>query len=70
MYLKASYVHFPSFLSSQVCDEIINLGEKKLVTAYTNKKQDVRNSEVAWLTDKSVYDLIVPAVKEANTKTG
>ena len=70
MFLKVPYVHFPSFISSHICDEIISIGEEKLVKAYTNKKQGVRNSEIAWLTDKSIYDLIIPAVKDANTQSG
>ena len=70
MFLKTPYVNFPSFISPQICDEIISIGEEKLVKAYTNEKQDVRSSEIAWLSDKSIYDLIIPAIKDANTKAG
>ncbi len=70
MHLKVPYVHYRSVISSQICDEIVDDGRKRLVEARTNKQQDVRKSQVAWLTDKRIYDLVLPYIKDANQKAG
>jgi len=70
MHLKVPYVHYRSVISSQICDEIVDNGRKGLVEARTNKQQDVRKSQVAWLTDKRIYDLVLPYIKDANQKAG
>jgi PKHD-type hydroxylase len=35
-----------------------------------NKDTYVRDSEVAWLRDQSIYDLVVPVIDEANKRAG
>ncbi len=70
MYLKFPYVHYRSVVPPQICDGIIDVGRKRLVQAKTNQRQDTRESKIAWLDDKRIYDLVLPYIKDANQKAG
>ena len=81
MILNDYYWFFQSAISSSDCDRIINLGiEKNPVLGKTGKSLDslddlsklkqLRNSNISWLDEKWIYELIQPFVHEANQKAG
>ena len=65
---------FKSALSSEVCDKIIKHGlSQKLTKATTNpstNRGSVRDSEIVWLDDPWILDLIMPYVERANKEAG
>jgi len=81
MTLKEYYWFFTSVISPDICDKIIELGlSKKLeigsIGKYTNKNKltkkeledlkQKRNSNILFLNDKWLYDLILPFINSAN----
>lgn len=80
MNLKEYVWIFPSVIHSKTCDEIIEYGlQKTLELARTGngKNNDTpensskkRKSEVTWLDDKWLYDLIHPYINQANIEAG
>ena len=77
MILKNYYYWFESALSNEICDIIIQLGKSKQESkANLGREADVkdlskvRNSNIAWINEKFVYDSIHPFVHEANKKAG
>ncbi len=62
----------PGAIDSDICDSIIKLGlsqEKK--KAVTQKKlENTRESDVVWLYDSWIIELIQPFVHEANKNAG
>jgi PKHD-type hydroxylase len=80
MNLKEYVWIFPSAINSKTCDEIVEYGlQKTLEVARTGdgKNNDTpensskkRKSEVTWLDDRWLYDLIQPYVSEANVEAG
>ena len=55
-------------LSHEICQKIINLGEKKWIPAKVDNKsvQSDRKSDIVWTSEKWVYDLISPYIFTAN----
>jgi len=86
MNLENYYWFFESVLTPETCDKIIKLGlEKKDHLAITGldkkdplklsikEKKDLkkkRNSNVTWLNDKWIYDMIHPYIHQANKSAG
>jgi PKHD-type hydroxylase len=77
MILKNYYYWFESALSDNVCDMIMQIGKSKQESkAILDREADVkdlskvRNSNVAWISEKFVYDSIHPFIHEANKKAG
>jgi PKHD-type hydroxylase len=84
MVLKDYFWYFSKALSPQVCDEIkkFALNKKKKELALTggfklkkNKKdienmKKIRNSNLVWLNEKWLYNLLTPYVEIANTNAG
>ena len=67
---------FKSALSPEECDKIIKYGlSQKLTKATVNSinpslRGSVRDSEIVWLYDPWILDLIMPYVERANKETG
>ena len=77
MILKNHYYYFKSALSDNVCDMIMSLGKTKVEKvadlgreAKNEDLSKIRNSNIAWLNDKFIYDVIHPYVNEANKRAG
>ena len=108
MFLKNQYWCFDKFLSKEICNKIIYMGEHKIAsnnlkgistpaaTAGQHERAEycvdrplnelslsdlrkegltkddfyVRDSEICWLDDKWLYDLITPKIFEANKLAG
>jgi|TARA_R110002060_G_C2120549_1_gene98681 PKHD-type hydroxylase len=80
MNLKNYYWYFPSAIPKRICDEISKYGkqlqEQIAVTGSTGKKKlnlkqekdlkKVRNSNVAWMNDRWIYNEIQPYIHQAN----
>jgi hypothetical protein len=84
MNLNYYYWYFTKALSEDNCNQIIKTANKKRkktgITGYSAKKiskeqknilkKQIRNSNVVWLTDKWIYDLIHPYINLANKNAG
>jgi PKHD-type hydroxylase len=81
MNLENYYYYFQKVIPDRVCDEIINYGKSILKqkgvrgkVGRENKKlkdlKQVRDSNIAWLTDPWIYREIHPYVNEANKAAG
>lgn len=76
MQLQTPYKVFPGVLSSIKCKEILEIGneqfKKETLNATTalgsDKKQ--RSSEITWLNNDKIYDLLFPYIAEANKCCG
>lgn len=72
------YWYFDSIYSNKECDKIIKTAEKfksKKGTINKGKKKpgtslDIRNSNVVWLNEQWIFDLILPQLQAANTNAG
>ena len=55
-------------LSHEICQKIINLGEKRWMPAKVSGKSydPIRKSDIAWTSEKWVYELISPYIFSAN----
>ena len=69
--------HWKQELSPEICQDLINLGKGKWNAATTiGSEQDgvslknTRKSDVVWLEDQWVYDLIWPYMASANEQAG
>ena len=71
---KYLYWYFDGFFSNEVCDKIISLAKtKKTKKGSVNtglekpvKHLKTRNSNIVWLDEKWIYDLISPKIQQAN----
>ena len=79
MNIEYPYWYFDSAISSEKCNEIINLAktkERSSGSLISNKKKesissnDIRNSTVAWIDDKWIFKLIHPYIHAANKQAG
>ena len=76
MDLNVPYIFYKSALKSEVCDRIIDIGNTNLSTATVNHlspetiNNKLRDSQVSWLTDEWIYDLIFPYINNANNEAG
>ena len=78
MHLLYSYWYFPSALPINMCNNIIKAGKAarfNKATTGNNKKataevQKKRKSNVSWLNDKWIYNLIHPYIHTANRNAG
>lgn len=81
MILNDYYWFFKSALDSETCDKIINMGLEanpnlgktgKLSEddSDLSKLKQIRNSNVSWLDERWLYELLQPYVHEANSKAG
>ncbi len=84
MNLKYYYWYFQSALSNEICDKIIELGnskkeeigvtgnfrEKELSKKDIKELNKTRNSNVTWLNDQWLYDIIYPYIHTANKSAG
>jgi PKHD-type hydroxylase len=84
MNLKYYYWYFQNALSNEICDKIIELGnskkeeigitgnfrERELSKKDTKELKKTRNSNVTWLNDQWLYDLIYPYIHTANKSAG
>lgn len=67
------YWYYPAKISHEVCQDLINLGKGKWDSAkITNKGEldHVRKSDVVWVDEQWVYDLIFPYMMDANEGAG
>ena len=63
------YWYFNKAISQEICQKIINLGEGKwdqAETLGTSGYSHVRKSDIVWIHDQWVYDLIWPYMANAN----
>jgi PKHD-type hydroxylase len=70
MNLKNYYWYFTSALSKKTCKKIIDAGIKlpleKAVIDKDTKNLKKRNSNISWINDKWIYDIIFPFIENAN----
>ena len=68
------YYGWDSVLTHEICQRIINLGKGKweegIVIEEDVNLHDTRKSDVAWIDDQWVYDLIWPYMMSANESAG
>ena len=66
----ALYWYYPKEISKDICQKIIDLGKDKWETAGIVKgKIKDRKSEVYWVSEQWLYDLIWPYMLNANEQT-
>mgnify|MGYP003624780105 CR=1 FL=1 len=81
MQLLNSYMYFKSALTDQQCDEIIKAGESEMdlilkhggsTSAETlyGKTSSQRDTDVSWLNQTKIYELLHPFMHEANSVSG
>lgn len=78
MQLPYSYWYFQRALSDKMCDDIIKTGQaKRSINALTGKAKKItpevqkkRKSNVSWLNDLWIYNLIHPYIHTANRNAG
>jgi len=80
MNLKEYYWFFENVIPPKMCDDIIKIGEEttllKAVTGHDPKEAEKtdfekqRNSNIAWLSEKWIYDEINPYIHSANSNSG
>ena len=78
MHLLYSYWYFQGALSDKMCDDIIRTGKAarfNKATTGNNKKatpevQKLRKSNVSWISDRWIYNLIHPYIHTANRNAG
>jgi len=84
MNLNNYYYYFKKAIPERICDEIIKHGnqqreeiavtrgfEKKSLNREEQKSlKKIRNSNVAWLDDKWIYNEVMPYVNQANKDSG
>tara|TARA_B100000085_G_scaffold282217_1_gene310343 strand:- start:99 stop:674 length:576 start_codon:yes stop_codon:yes gene_type:complete len=69
--LKNKYWLFNSALSSNICNDIIKLGEQNLSKGETlSNNTNERDSHVSWINEKWLFDLLQEYVKVANKHAG
>ena len=80
MILKNKYWHFTSAIKESLCDDIVNQAKKlKNNTAGINKQDSskltkektidlkkTRDSNIVWMKDSWIYELIIPYINQAN----
>lgn len=73
MELKHPYISYPYYFSSDECDQIIEIGKRKLKTAKIGTdtlNEEVRKCEVAWLDDVWIFERVNSAIASANKEAG
>jgi len=84
MYLEYLYYEFKEAIPSMVCKKIISAGSKNIKGKYKSteikeaetghggkaQKGGHRKSEVAWIQEQWLFNLILPFIDEANQKAG
>jgi len=85
MNLNNYYYYFKKAIPERICDEIIKHGNQQreelaVIGGFTKNKnltkeeekilKKTRNSNVAWLDDKWIYNEIIPYVNQANKDSG
>ena len=63
---------FPEALDSETCNRIIELGlsKKKRKATVQNKQEQYRESNVVWLDDRWITELLIPYIYTANESAG
>ena len=64
--------HWDKEISHEICQRIINLGKGKWnpATILDKSLDNIRKSDVVWINDQWVYDLIWPYMMSANEQAG
>lgn len=73
MILTNYYYYYKSAFSKDICKKIINkVKENNLIKGQVknNKLKDTRNSNIFFLNEQWIYDLIWPYLQNANEKSG
>ena len=73
MNLKNKYWYFEKALTKNQCKEIINFGLSKTnikAVVKDKKLNKIRNSNICWLNEKWLYDLLIPWIDLANKNSG
>lgn len=77
--LNNYYYIFQNSISKEFCDKVITLGESQITDLGTVEDKDenkdvtiksIRDSNVAWLEDKFIYDELAPYIRTANKEAG
>src|SRR5210317_146457 len=75
--LKNYYWYFKEVIPKNVCDDIVKYGNSKVLEQgligsidKTANNEEIRKSEVCFLDDQWIYDLILPYVHIANKNAG
>ena len=67
------YYYWDGALTHEICQRIINLGKGKWEEGKVGNKDEVddtRKSDIVWIDDQWVYDLIWPYMESANESAG
>ena len=64
------YWYWKSGISHEDCQKIINLSEDSWNLASTFGSAGIRKSDIVWITEQWVYDLISPYMFDANEQAG
>ena len=74
MILTHNYYYFKKAVSIKTCEKILKAGRKKIVRQAVTEGRGLdlprRNSRVAWINDKWIYEIINPFVHMANRNAG
>ena len=73
MIVKNPYMLYESALDGETCSRIIDHGKSKVEKATVDGgpvKENVRKSNIAWLTDPWLYQIVSPYVMDANKASG
>jgi len=69
--ISNNYFAWDKELSHEICQKLINLGKGNWNhAAVVNKSDDVRKSDIVWIQDQWVYDLVWPFMLGANENAG
>jgi PKHD-type hydroxylase len=70
---RNDYWYWNKEIPHEICQKIINLGKGKwsqAITLYGRSVDGVRKSDVVWINEQWVYDLIFPYMMDANEQAG
>ena len=70
---RSEYWYWEKEISHENCQKIINLGKGKwsqATTLYGHSVDGVRKSDIVWVEDQWVFDLIWPYMSAANERAG
>ena len=73
MIVKNPYMLYEKALDGETCSRIIDHGKSKVEKATVDGgpvKENVRKSNIAWLTDPWLYQIVSPYVMDANKASG
>ena len=72
MIVKEPYVLYEGAIPRKKCEEIIQRGTSSLQEAkvFNETTENIRKSNIAWLHDKDLFQLVSPYVLDANTNAG